>query len=234
LSPELFLNILRLLSSAKDLYAAIGVSSRFYRLFASYQHSINASILLRAIPAEIEADFVLAYRAQDIWQYVPEGSDDPFSSAPELDIDGLRKKTAAIFEETTIKSPSNLHILISNHKTLPKIWTFYSRFEYFIVKYATSALQELSPSFNIPALSISEEIRLKRAFFRCEIYICLFQVSQMTIITPIFQFHQQVRHQHISRRYALGKSSKSIVSCRFTRDSSNKYVTRWRTSWFHL
>ncbi|KAL3495875.1 hypothetical protein BJX62DRAFT_233135 [Aspergillus germanicus] len=60
------------------------------------------------------------------------------------------------------------------------VWTFYRKFEYFIVKYATSTLQKLSSSSSITPPSISEEIRVKRAFSRCEIYICLFQISQMT------------------------------------------------------
>ncbi|KAJ0414201.1 hypothetical protein BJY00DRAFT_305751 [Aspergillus carlsbadensis] len=179
LSPELVLNILQSLDSPQDLYSIIAASSHFYRGFASYRQSTTAAILRRAVTPQIEGDFLSAYRAQKIWRSVPEGNDDLYCPKGVFDLDRLRKKTAAIFEESTTSSPDNLNALISDSNALPKVWMFYRKFDHLILKYATSALQELSSTFTVSQLSTAEKTRLKRAFFRCEIYTCLFQFSQL-------------------------------------------------------
>ncbi|KAL2786915.1 hypothetical protein BJX66DRAFT_341701 [Aspergillus keveii] len=221
LSPEFLLSILQSLDSPKDLYSAIAASSHLYRVFASYQRSTTAAILRRAITTHIERDFITAYRAQEIWRYVPEYNDDPYCPKDVFDLEGLRTKTASVLEESTTREPYDLDSLISDHEVLPELWMFYRNFEHFILKYATSALQDLSPStFTVPQLSISEKTRLKRAFFRCEVYTCLFQLSQLTdrgwrssrpLTDPAPTYIQRLPSWEIEQVYCVLQSYMTIV-----------------------
>ncbi|KAL3465905.1 hypothetical protein BJX64DRAFT_296774 [Aspergillus heterothallicus] len=225
LSPELLLTILQSFTSPKDLYSAIEASAQFHRVFTAYQHSITSAILKQAIPVEIEGEFVLAYRAQEIWGHVPEGNDRPRSCVLKLDLDALKAKTASILQQALTGYPERLHSLVSDHDVLPKLWNFYRKFEYFILRYATSASRGLSAvTTNTPPLSAAEETRFKRAFFRCEIYTCLSQLSQVTLQrdrglgpsrSPAQQFLRTLPPSEIEQVYCVLQCYRTIVESIF-------------------
>ncbi|KAK2766760.1 hypothetical protein FQN54_006074 [Arachnomyces sp. PD_36] len=191
LSPELVVNILQCLCSPKDLYAIIKSSSQFYRVFAAYKQSILSAILLHAIPAEAETEFILAYRAQRIWKFVPESNDDVGRrTKDEIDFENLAQECVAVLDqfksgksgrlsELLVSSP-----LVSDRPRLMDIWKFYSSFEHLIISYRTRALSKLrqpsSESDSSGPLSFTEQTRLQRAFFLWEIYTCVFQISRVT------------------------------------------------------
>jgi hypothetical protein len=184
LSPELLVTILQFLSSPRDLYTIIKTSSQFYRVFAAYKQSILSAILLNAIPSEIEADFILAYRAQRIRKFVPEHNkrhifpSDEHARDREL-FSNLDRESVAILDQFESRNVEPLCEVIFDRAFLPDTWIFYCNFEHFIASYSTNALLELQKSFysSKESLSFTERTRLQRAFFRWEIYTCLFQIS---------------------------------------------------------
>ncbi|BAE59661.1 unnamed protein product [Aspergillus oryzae RIB40] len=184
LSPELLVNILQSLTSSRDLDAIVKASSQVYRVFASYKQSVVSAILLQAIPQEVELEFVLAYRAQRIWKLVPEDEEQRGGYRrgryQEL-FDSLNQESTAILDQYKSGKGEQLHELISNRALLLDIWKFYSSFEHLLVSYGTRALSDLQHSSSVPnvLLSFTEKTRLQRAFYRWEIYTCLFQISQV-------------------------------------------------------
>lgn len=187
------MNILQSLSSSKDLYTIIRTSSLFYRIFISYKQSILSAILLRAIPEEVEADFVLAHRAQRIWKLVPEPRNylAQFRGYYHRDrdtelFDSLNLESIALLDqfEPAKGGRQRLPELVSHRTLLLDMWKFYCNFEHLIGSYSTRALLLLNPQqpssdSNEPLLSFTEQTRLQRAFFRWEVYTCLFQISQV-------------------------------------------------------
>ncbi|KAE8140075.1 hypothetical protein BDV38DRAFT_269461 [Aspergillus pseudotamarii] len=192
LSPELLVNILQSLSSSRDLDAIVKTSPQFYRVFSAYKQSIISTILLYAIPPEVELDFVLAYRAQRIWKSVPEDNERRGgyrrNKHAEL-FDSLNQESTTILEVLKSGKGERLHELITDRALLLDIWKFYSGFEHFLVSYSTRALSDLQPSSSASnvLLSFTEQARLQRAFFRWEIYTCLFQISQISGGGPLDQ-----------------------------------------------
>ncbi|GMG26249.1 hypothetical protein F9C07_1475496 [Aspergillus flavus] len=192
LSPELLVNILQSLTSARDLDAIVKASSQFYRVFAAYKQSIVSSILLHAIPQEVELNFVLAYRAQRIWKLVPEDEERRGGYRrrryQEL-FDSLNQESTTILDQYKSGKGEQLYELVSDRALLLDIWKFYSSFEHLLVSYGTRALSDLQQSSCVSnmLLSFTEQARLQRAFFRWEIYTCLFQVSQLSGNGPLDQ-----------------------------------------------
>lgn len=191
LPPELLVNILQSLSSAKDLYAIIRSSSQFYRIFTTYKRSVLSAILLRAMSRwEVEADFILAYRAQKIWKLTPEhhvrgqyGEHEYTMDEDRGLFDSLNQQSIALLDQFERRKDERLQLseLISHPTHLLDIWIFYCNFEHLIVSYSTRALSNLHQSFfdSNDSLSSIEHTRLQRAFFRWEVYTCLFQISQV-------------------------------------------------------
>ncbi|KAE8330983.1 hypothetical protein BDV39DRAFT_169722 [Aspergillus sergii] len=186
LSPELLVNIMQSLTSSRDLDAIIKTSSQFYRVFAAYKQSILSTILLGAIPQEVELDFVLAYRAQRIWKFVPGNEDEELYGMPRVRrfrklSDSLNQESTAILDDFLSGKDDQLYELISDRALSPDIWKFYSSFEHLLASYGTRAFSDLqqSPSVSNVLLSFTEKTRLQRAFYRWEIYTCLFQISQV-------------------------------------------------------
>lgn len=185
LSPELLVHILGLLSSPRDLYSAIAASSRLYRTFTAYRHSVTSAVLQEAIPPEIECDFLLAFRAQAVWKHVPEGNDKAEIDSSQDHLDGLDQESTAVLDESRAGRTKEIYNLVPDSGRSPRLWNFYRKFEHFIQLYSARALSTLQQSSldsdeSKLQLSLSEETRLKRAFFRCEVYTCLFQISQTT------------------------------------------------------
>ncbi|KAL3471234.1 hypothetical protein BJX99DRAFT_263431 [Aspergillus californicus] len=188
LSSELLLNILCSLSSPEDLYSAITASSRLYRIFAKYRLSISAAILLHAIPQNLEAVFLCAYRAQNIWKFVLEvngpGTARRRRRQPEdqTRLEGLQQESQQILEQSDSAQGGQLQDIVSDSELLPKLWRFYRKFEHFVRLYTERALSALRQSLSTidghGKTTVTEDTRLKRAFFRCEVFICLFQFSQ--------------------------------------------------------
>ncbi|RDW78686.1 uncharacterized protein DSM5745_05538 [Aspergillus mulundensis] len=213
LSPELDLAILGQLSSAKDLYAAIAVSPTFYHLFSNYKRSVISSVLRNAIPREIEKEFVLAYHAQSLWAYVYEPPDtvirqqifDPDSPVSQEIVEEFEVETRAVLKMGQDGEWPTLSSLSADPEVLMDMWDFYRKFEGFMLEYSEKALAELrrlptgldndtnmdldpeADTTRLP-ISITEESRLKRAFFRFELYTCLFQFSQVTYGDLYIQF----------------------------------------------
>ncbi|RDW78685.1 uncharacterized protein DSM5745_05537 [Aspergillus mulundensis] len=191
LSPELLLSILQSLSSAKDLLSAITASPRLYRIFRTYRNSITAAVLRRAVLGT-ESDFLAAYHAQHIWAFVPEHNDDTRLynrvPIPQSVKEQLREETVSLRELSKSDLREEWRTITPDSKILPRLWKFYVRFEHFVRLYSSNALAALQqPTINAgatisdaPPLSSAEESRLRAAFFRFEIYTCLFQVSQIT------------------------------------------------------
>lgn len=172
LSPELHVNILQCLSSSRDLYFAIAALSQLYRAFIAYKQSILSAVLFRAIPPETEPDFLLALRAQNLWSL-------------EGNFDALEEESFSTLAEFQSRTTGGLHDLLSGRSRTLELWRFYSHFEFFMNSYCTRAFQQLEKPLHSnegvskpSRLSLTERIRLQREFFRCEIYLCLFQVSQ--------------------------------------------------------
>ncbi|KAK2758000.1 hypothetical protein FQN54_004406 [Arachnomyces sp. PD_36] len=181
LPPELAVNILQSLSSTRDLNAIIRASSQFYRIFSTYRHSILTTLLLDALSREAEADFILAYRAQRIWEFVPEGSYDLRAqhTGDKNLLAKLSEESIPVLDEFKSGKCESLLDLTSDHALLLDIWKFYTSFEHFMNCYSTSALSNLRQSNSGETLSSTERTRLQRAFFRLEIYTCLFQITQL-------------------------------------------------------
>lgn len=183
---ELLLSILQWLSSPNDLYSAIEATSRFYRLFAEYKYSIMSAILQRALPSEAESDFLLAYRAQGVWKFVRERSKNGLHPKEYSGrYDSLKQECAAILEQAKSGESGSLLEMISDSETLPRLWTFYRKFEQLMDMYkknAICALQKIPKDSEIDprelVLSRHEQIRLQGAFFRWEVYTCLYQLSE--------------------------------------------------------
>lgn len=191
LPPELLVNISQSLSSPKDLHTIIRTSTQFYQVFATYKQSILSAILLRAIPQEIESDFILAYRAQRVWK--PVLAQDTARKRRLIPwflwgirngehFDSMNQACTAILDGFGPEKGERLRELVSDDRTLLlSLWEFYSNFEHFMLFYSTramSSLRQSSFSDSNEPLSFSEQTRMQRAFFRCEIYTCLFQLTQ--------------------------------------------------------
>lgn len=176
------MNILLSLSSSSDLSAIVRTSSQFYRIFATYKQSILSAFLLNAISRNVEADFILAHRAQRIWKLVPEHKEDP-RIGDERHIDSLNQESLAILGQFDFSKDERLYKLISDPALLQDMWEFYCNFEHLIISYSARSLSNLHQSSSDSSsneLSSTEWARLQRGFFRLEIYTCLFQFSQVS------------------------------------------------------
>lgn len=229
LPPELLANILQSLSFSKDLYAIIKTSSQFYRIFKTYKQSILSAILLRVISQKIEADFILAHHAQRIWKLISKHVSEETPGAQLRRIregeffDSLYQDSTAILDRFE-KKDERLSELISDRTLLLDLWEFYCNVEHLMILYSIRAMPNLHQSFsdsNQP-LSFNEQARLQRAFFRCEIYTCLIQLSQLfdnytrfsmplTDPAPRFRAMLQVRPWEVEEISCVAQFYQSLV-----------------------
>ncbi|KAL2810798.1 hypothetical protein BJX63DRAFT_433894 [Aspergillus granulosus] len=140
---------------------------------------ITSSILQRSVSPDIEHDFILAYRAQEIWQLFPR-DDDP---TPRFNLNVITAKATSLLETGTCGRFGSLGQLLSDSTPALRLWNLYQKFEYFIDGYTARAIAALyaGPSNSEPPPpSVTEATRLKRAFFRAEIYNFLFHLTLLT------------------------------------------------------
>ncbi|KAE8163789.1 hypothetical protein BDV40DRAFT_311525 [Aspergillus tamarii] len=219
LSPELLVNILQFLNSPRDLDAIVRTSPQFYRVFASYKQSIVCAILLHAIPQEVERDFVLAYRAQRIWKLVPEDEErrGGYRRRRHQELfDSLNQESNAILDQYKSGKDEQLYELVSDRALLLDLWRFYSSFEQLLESYSIRALSDLQQSSTVSdaLLSFTEKTRLQRAFFRWEIYTCLFQISQIfgdDPLDPAPRFAAMLRPWEIEEISCVGQFHKGLL-----------------------
>jgi hypothetical protein len=176
LPAELLLQILRYLSSPRDLDSSIRAFAPFYRIFVSFRDSIQSSILLRAIHPAAQADALFALDVRQIIELLESGEK----------ISSLEQRCCSLLESYTCGQDRDIRKAISDRSRVRDLFSLYSAVENFMIDYCNNALYQLNPTCatedngnNLePRLSWTELGRLQRAFFHFEIYVRLFHVSQ--------------------------------------------------------
>ena len=92
--------------------------------------------------------FLLAYRAQRIWDFALERQhDNHFTRIPRRDygkkLETLSQETTAILKAAESGKSEELHNFVSDSKSLTKLWGIYQKFEDLITLYAKKALSDL-------------------------------------------------------------------------------------------
>ena len=188
LPAELHVMILERLCPV-DLYSAINALDVWRNIMEGNHKKIMIGVMFRAIDPETEADFVLALRLQEVWGL--EGRKHP-----------QRAKSRDILQEFEDGKLGSLQDMIHNgfHPTV--MLNLYAHFDHFMALFISSATHdlpqitfrwELQENVKIGRwmTTISERIRLQRAFFRFEIISCLMQTYQSCIPnrkTPVARF----------------------------------------------
>ncbi|KAK2738621.1 hypothetical protein FQN57_006939 [Myotisia sp. PD_48] len=161
---EIVAHILGFLPSFHDLNSATLVSAKFNNAFQVGKQSILISVLISTISPDAEADFVLAYRAQKVWQltaktegrsknwddiyYDSQGVQvDPTNVWTREDMEGLDIIYLAILNEFQAEQREGIYDLFATCPetiSFSSLHRFYSRFNYFLNSFKTRALAALA------------------------------------------------------------------------------------------
>ncbi|KAJ5776513.1 uncharacterized protein N7511_001524 [Penicillium nucicola] len=204
LAPEILLIILEHVFSPLDMIAAINASPNLYRSYIAYKQHLQENILTRAIHPTCRADAYTALDVQNIQRQITSGTK----------ITKLKAECFSIFVTDRKRRSRNHGVFKVDDDKLETLFNLQASTERLIDTFCHWSLRNLfskdhdhpplPPSTTIPRanLSYTEQARLQRAFYRCEVFARFHRVLQlqdkssaMNFIQIVMSFGSQFR-QH--------------------------------------
>jgi hypothetical protein len=194
LSPEILLMTLEYIFSPLDLIAAVRASPSLYRTFTAYKEHLQRNTLARAIHPACRADAYSALDVQSIPKQIKAGAK----------ISKLKAQCFSIFANDRKRRSQNHDEFKPDNYKLEKLFNFQANFEHLIDVFCYWSMKNLSsidkyqghsplpPPATIPRakLSPTEQARLQRAFYRCEVFSRFHRVLQFQDKSSAMNFIQ--------------------------------------------